>query len=133
MKEVLDFLRASKVFYMATVKGNEPKVRPLGFVMEYEGRLYFGVGRQKEVFKQMEANPKVEMTAVSPDAGRWIRLHGEAVFDDRPELFTEAVKTLPMLKDLYSDPNGPRLGIFYLKGAEAVFSDMQGNVRTVAC
>ncbi|MDR1045281.1 MAG: pyridoxamine 5'-phosphate oxidase family protein [Candidatus Adiutrix sp.] len=131
MNEVLEFLKASKVFFMATASGDEPKVRPLGFVMEYEGQIYFGVGRQKDVYKQMKANPKVEITAVSQDA-KWVRLHGSAVFDERPEVFEAAVLALPVLKDMYGDPAGPRLGAFYLEGAEAVFYDMQGNARQVA-
>jgi Uncharacterized conserved protein len=127
MKEVLDFLTANKVFFMATVDGDRPRVRPLGFVMEYEGKIFFGVGEQKEVFKQMKANPKVEICSVSQE-GRWLRLHGAAAFDPRPELFTAAVKALPVLGEMY--PAGG-LGIFHLQPAEAVFYDMQGNTKTV--
>ena len=130
MNEVLEFLRANKVFFMATVDGDAPKVRPLGFVMEYDGKIYFGVGQQKDVYKQMKANPKVEITSVSQEA-KWVRLHGTAVFDERPEVFEAAVRVLPVLKDMYGDPGGPRLGAFYLKEAEAVFYDMQGNTRKV--
>ena len=130
MKEVLDFLQANKVFFMATIAGDEPKVRPLGFVMEYDGKIYFGVGDQKDVYKQMRANPKVEITSVSPEA-KWVRLKGAAVFDDRREVFEASVKALPVLKEMYGDPNGPKLGNFYLKDAEAVFYDMQGNTKTV--
>ncbi|MDL2226263.1 pyridoxamine 5'-phosphate oxidase family protein [Deltaproteobacteria bacterium OttesenSCG-928-M10] len=131
MKQVLAFLQANKVFYLATAKGDEPKVRPLGFVMEYDGKLYFGVGDQKDVYKQMVANPKVEISTTNPETGQWIRIHGKAAFDPRPELFTAAVKVLPMLKDMYGDPAGPKLGCFYLTEAEAIFYDMQGNSKTV--
>lgn len=130
MKEVLEFLQANKVFFMATVKGDEPKVRPLGFVMEYDGRIIFGVGDQKEVYKQMKANPKVEITSVSQD-GKWLRLSGSAVFDARPEVVTASFAALPVLKEMYGDPQGPQFAAFYLTGAEAVFYDMQGNTKTV--
>lgn len=129
MNEVLDFLRANKVFFMATVDGDRPRVRPLGFVMEQEGKIYFGVGEQKEVYRQMKANPKVEICSVSQD-GHWMRLYGAAEFDPRPELFTAAVKALPVLAEMYP-AGGPKLGIFHLQPAEAVFYDMQGNAKTV--
>ena len=130
MPEVLEFLQTNRVFFLATVDGDQPKARPLGFVMAYEGRIFFGVGDQKEVYRQMKANPKVEIVSVSPE-GRWMRLHGSAVFDQRPEVFAEAVKILPVLKDMYGAPGGPQLGSFYLTNAEAVFHDMTGPVKTV--
>ncbi len=129
MKKVLDFLQANKVFFMGTMNGDQPKVRPLGLVIEFEGRMYFGVGDQKEVYKQMKANPKVEICSVSQD-GKWMRLYGEAVFDQRPEVFEAAVKALPVLKEMYP-PTGPKLAAFYLTKAEAVFYDMDGNTEKV--
>lgn len=130
MSEVLDFLRANKVFFLATAQGDQPKARPLGFVMEYEGRIYFGVGNHKDVYKQMKANPKVEIVSCAAD-GRWLRFHGTAVFDDRPPVFEAAVAALPFLKEIYGAPDGPKLGAFYLTEAEAVFYDMKGPVKTV--
>jgi len=130
MKEVLEFLRSNKVFYLATIDGDQARVRPLGFVMDYDHKIFFGVGNQKKVYQQLKANPKVEISATSPEA-RWIRITGQAVFDERPEIVDAALKAMPMLKDIYSDPNGPQLAAFYLKDAEAGFFDMQGNARTV--
>jgi len=129
MKEVLDFLQTNKVFFMATVDGDNPKVRPLGFVMEYEGKIYFGVGEQKEVYRQMKANPKVEICSVNQE-GRWLRLRGAAQFDARPELFAAAVRALPVLAEMYP-AGGPKLGVFHLQPAEAVFYDMQGNTKII--
>ena len=130
MKEVLDFLRNNKVFYLATIDGDQARVRPLGFVMEYDGKIFFGVGNQKKVYQQLKTNPKVEISATDPEA-RWIRLTGRAVFDERPEVVEAAFKAMPMLKDMYSDPKGPQLAAFYLKDGEAGFFDMRGNARTV--
>lgn len=59
MKEILEFLSENPLFYFATVDGDEPKVRPFGFHVEYEGKLYFGIDSQKETFKQLKANPKI--------------------------------------------------------------------------
>ena len=131
MKEVLAFLQENKIFYLATTKGDEPKVRPMGFVMEYEGKIYFGVGDKKDVCQQMRANPKVEICSTNGETGQWVRLHGQATFDLRPELFEEAIKVMPLLKDIYSDPDGHKFNAFYLADAEAVFCDMLGNSRTV--
>jgi len=130
MKEVLEFLQTNKVFFMGTVKGDEPKVRPLGFVMEFDGKIVFGVGDQKDVYRQMRANPKVEITSVSQD-GRWLRFSGSAVFDRRPEVTEAAFKALPVLKEMYGDSQGPQLAAFYLTDGQAVFYDMQGNTKTV--
>lgn len=128
MKEVLQFIKANKIFYLATVDGDRPKLRPLGFIMEYEGKIYFGVGRHKEVYRQMEAQPNVQICSTSQD-GHWLRLSGRAVFDLRPEVFEAAVKALPMLADMYSPASGNKLGTFYLTEAQALLYDMAGNVE----
>ena len=128
MKEVLQFIQTNKVFFMATVDGDRPRLRPLGFVMEYDGKIYFGVGDQKEVFSQMKTNPKVDICSVSPN-GNWLRLSGKAVFDMRPELFEAAVKTLPVLGEMYSPSLGNKLGTFYLTEAKALIYDMAGNTQ----
>lgn len=128
MKEVLQFIQANKVFFLATVDGDRPKLRPLGFVMEYEGKIYFGVGQQKEVYRQMEANPKVQICSVAQD-GHWLRLSGKAVFDMRPEVFEAAVKVLPVLGEMYSPALGNKLGTFYLTEAQGLIYDMAGNIE----
>jgi uncharacterized pyridoxamine 5'-phosphate oxidase family protein len=118
-KEVLDFLTAHRPFYMATVDGPVPRVRPMGFIMEYEGKIWFGMGTHKNVYKQLKANPKIEIVTTAPDSN-WIRLSGEAVFDERPELFEAALKAMPQLKDIYPE-GGPKMGIFHLAKGKALF------------
>jgi len=130
MKEVLEFLQSNKVFYLATIDGDQARVRPMGFVMEYDNKLFFGVGNQKKVYQQLKVNPKAEISSTSPEA-KWIRVTGQAVFDERPEVIEAALKAMPMLKDIYADPNGPRLAPFYLKDGEAGFFDMQGGAKTI--
>jgi len=132
MKKVLKFLRDNKVFYLATVSNNEPKIRPLGFVMEFGEKLYFGVGELKEVCKQIQANPNIAITCYSGGDGRWLRLSGKAVFDMRPEVFEAALKTMPMLKELYGDLEGPKLCTFYINDGQATFYDLQGNSSTIS-
>ncbi|MDR1165565.1 MAG: pyridoxamine 5'-phosphate oxidase family protein [Deltaproteobacteria bacterium] len=126
MKDVFAFLAANRPFYLATIKDRGPKVRPMGFVMEYHGKIYFGAGAQKQVYRQMVDNPLVEIATTDKD-GQWLRLTGLVVFDDDPECFEAAVQAMPRLKEIYPE-GGPRLALFYLKDGVALFHDHQGNV-----
>ena len=76
MQEILRFLKDNAPFYLATVDGDKPKVRPFGFVMEHENKLWFCTNNQKNVYKQMQANPYIEISATAPDK-TWIRLRGK--------------------------------------------------------
>ena len=79
-KEVYDFLAAHRPFYMATVDADTPRVRPMGFIMEHECKIWFGMGTHKNVYKQLRANPKVEIVTTGGPDSDWVRLSGEAVF-----------------------------------------------------
>ncbi len=129
MREVLGFLQNSRVFFLATTQGDQPKARPLGFVMAFEGKIYFGVGDEKDVYKQMQANPKVEIVSVNQE-GNWLRLTGRASFDLRPEVFTAAVDILPVLGEMYGS-DAPRFATFYLSEATATFLDLSGPIKTI--
>ena len=84
MKEVLDFLKLCKVYFIATTEGDQPRVRPFGAQCEFDGKLYLTTSNQKAVYAQIKANPKVEISGMASD-GRWIRVTAEAVFDERRE------------------------------------------------
>ena len=114
------------MFYFATVDGDEPKVRPFGFHVEYEGKLYFGIDSQKETFKQLKANPKFEVCTASRD-GIWIRIKAEAIFDESPQVLEKAFKVNPRLKEMYTKENGPRFMLFYASKGSAIIADMDGN------
>ena len=131
MQEILKFLADNRPFYLATLDGAQARVRPMGFVMEFEGRIYFGLGDQKAVYRQMKANPQVEICTTASQApdSPWLRLTGRAVFDPRPELWAAALKAMPMLADIYPETGPARMAPFYLENAEAVFCDMKGSVR----
>ncbi|AXU27867.1 TPA: pyridoxamine 5'-phosphate oxidase family protein [Clostridioides difficile] len=75
MEKIMNFLKENSTFYFATVEGNKPRVRPFGFVMDYEGKLYFGIGKHKTSYKQVLVNPNVEIFTASKD-GKWIRIKG---------------------------------------------------------
>ncbi|GHU81334.1 NimC/NimA family protein [Clostridia bacterium] len=123
MTEILNFLTETKTFYLATVDGDKPKVRPFGFVMEFEGKLYFSTNESKPSFAQIKANPNVEISATNAK-GEWLRLAGEAVFDARPEVKVAVFEAMPHLRGMYDKPDSPVLAPFYLKSGEAAFCSM---------
>ncbi|GHV41604.1 NimC/NimA family protein [Clostridia bacterium] len=130
MNEALNFLTEAKTFYLATVEGGKPKVRPFGFVMEFEGKLYFSTNESKPSFAQLKANPNVEISAANAN-GEWIRLSGEAVFDARPEVKAAVFEAMPHLRGMYGNPDSPVLAPFYIKDGEAAFFSMTAAPRTV--
>jgi uncharacterized pyridoxamine 5'-phosphate oxidase family protein len=127
-KEVFEFIDQNKPFYLATIKDLGPKVRPMGFAMEFHGKIYFGVGVHKHVYRQMVDNPLVEIAATGKE-GVWLRLTGLAVFDDDPDIFDSAVQAFPRLKEMYPTEGQNRMGFYYLKDATALFYDITGEVQ----
>lgn len=118
MKEVLEFLKQCGVYYIATVEGDQPRVRPFGAQCVFEGKLYLTTSNQKPVYAQMKANSKIEISGMSPD-GRWIRLTAEAVFDERREARKAMLDANPELGRMYSLDDG-KFEVFYLRNASAV-------------
>lgn len=129
MEEVLKFLTDNRIFYLATVEGDKPKVRPFGFVMEYNGKLYFGTNNQKKVYHQLQNNPQFEVSTTSAD-GRWLRLSGKAVFDTTPATKSKALEVMPTLKKMYAVEDSI-FELFYIQDAEATFSSMSGESKTI--
>lgn len=129
MNEVLNFLNECGVFFVSTVDGNQPKVRPFSFVMDYNGKLCFGTNNKKPVYSQLTANPNIEISAITKDL-RWIRLSGKAVFCTTKDTKAKALDTMPMLEQWYS-VDDDILEIFYLENAVATFCSMNGDNKTV--
>lgn len=130
MKEVLDFLNKVGVYYLATEEGDQPRVWPLGFVMEWQGKLTFCTGNKKNMYKQMVNNPKVEICGCDSD-GNTLRICGRAVFATTEAAQAKALEVMPALKNIYSVGDGV-FEIFYLDGAKAVLSNMKGESRELA-
>lgn len=128
MSKALDFLKKAGVFYLATVEGDEPRVRPFGFITEYEGKLTFVTGNQKKVFAQLKANPRVQISATA-ESGEWIRLTGKAVFNSTREAKTAILEEAPVLKKIYSVDDGI-FEVFYITDGEAVFTGKDKSVYT---
>ena len=126
MNEVVTFLQENPVQYLATVgRDGKPKCRPFMFCFEREGKLWFCTNNTKEVYKDLQENPYVEVSTSSP-AYAWIRLSGKAVFaDDRAA--KEGCMENPIVKGQYQSVDNPIFVVFYLEGAKAVLVDFSGN------
>ena len=119
MQKVYDFLKEAETYYLATVEGDQPRVRPFGTVNIFEGRLYIQTGKVKPVSRQIHANPKVEVCAFKD--GQWLRVAGELVEDDRREAKAAMLNAYPMLQGMYSADDG-NTEVFYFQNATATFS-----------
>lgn len=126
MNEVVTFLQENPVQYLATVgRDGKPKCRPFMFCFEREGKLWFCTNNTKEVYKDLQENPYVEVSTSSP-AYAWIRLSGKAVFaDDRA--VKEGCMENPIVKGQYQSADNLIFVVFYLEGAKAVLADFSGN------
>lgn len=119
MEKVVEFLKNAEVYYLATVEGDQPRVRPFGTAHIFEGKMYIQTGKVKDVSKQIHANPKVEICAFKD--GEWLRVAGELVEDDRREARQSMLDAYPSLQNMYSADDG-NTEVFYFKNAVATFS-----------
>jgi uncharacterized pyridoxamine 5'-phosphate oxidase family protein len=127
MKEVIDFLTKSKIYYLATVGlDGKPKVRPFGFVMEEGGKIYFCTSNDKKVYKEMKKQPWIEFCACGENFS-WLRLSGKAVFSKDLAIKSKVLDLSPRVKSIYKSPDNPIFEIFYLDEAVATFYDFSGN------
>ena len=128
MQEVYDFLKQCGTYYLATVEGDQPRVRPFGTVDIFEGRLYIQTGRVKPCAKQLLANPKAEICAFQ--GGTWVRIAGELVEDDRVEARKSMLDAYPNLRGMY-DENDGNTQVFYFRNAVATFSSFSAAPEIV--
>ncbi len=128
MNEVYDFLKSAQTYYLATVEGDQPRVRPFGTVDIFEDKLYIQTGKIKSVSKQLHANPKAEICAFKD--GTWLRVAGELISDDRVEAKAHMLAGYPELQAMYSAEDG-NTEVFYFKNATATFSSFTAAPRTV--
>ena len=119
MKEVYDFLKKCGVYYLATIDNNKPKVRPFGTAEIFEDKLYIQTGKKKDVFKQIMNNPYVEISAFTE--GKWIRLSGKLVLDDRIEAKKDMLDKNPNLRGMYNE-NDDNTAVLYFENATAIIS-----------
>ena len=129
MKEVYEFLKNSQVYYLATMEGDQPRVRPFGTVDLFEDKIYIQTGLKKDVAKQMLANPKIEISAMYED--KWIRIAAEAVLDDRTLAQEHLLAAYPDLQAMYKPGDG-NTAVFYLKNAVAYICSFTEETKTIS-
>ena len=126
LEKVIEFLDKAQVFYFLTTDGDQPKGRPFGFKILFDGKLFFGCGTFKNVFKQLTANKKVEVLAVN---GReFMRYDGEATVVKDPALMQKVREVSPQLMEMY-DKNGWEMGLFYLANGHVEIRGMMDVIE----
>ncbi|MDO5435097.1 MAG: pyridoxamine 5'-phosphate oxidase family protein [Clostridia bacterium] len=128
MNEVYEFLKAAGTYYLATLEGDQPRVRPFGTVDLFDGRLYIQTGKKKDVSKQLHASPKAEICAFMN--GKWLRVSGELIPDERIEAKRHMLDQYPNLKAMYSAEDD-NTEVLYFRNATAIFSSFGGAPVTV--
>ena len=128
MKRVESFLKEAQTYYLATVDGDQPRVRPFGTIHIFEDKLYIQTGKSKDVSKQIQKNPKVEICGFAE--GKWVRVAGELVRDDRIEAKESMLDAYPNLKAMYSAEDD-NTEVLYFKNATATFSSFTDAPKTV--
>ncbi len=118
-ERICKFLDEAQTYYLATVDGDQPRVRPFGTALVYNGKLYIQTGKIKEVSKQISKNPKVEICAFKD--GKWLRVAGELVNDDDRDVKAAMLDKMPELKAMYS-ADDDNTQVLYFKNATAIFS-----------
>ena len=128
MEKVCEFLKAAGTYYLATVEGDQPRVRPFGTAHIFEGKLYIQTGKTKPVSKQLTANPKAEVCAFKD--GIWLRVAGELIEDDRMEARKSMLDAYPNLRAMYNENDG-NTQVLYFKNATATFSSFTAEPEVV--
>ena len=126
MSRINEFLNEAGVFFLATVDGDKPKVRPLGAHMEMDSKVIFSVGDFKNVYKQMVANPNVEIVACKQD-GHWMRYTGKAVFETDEKYAEAMLDGAPHLRNIYNEQTGNKMMCFHIEDATAVDIAVMGD------
>ena len=119
IQKVYDFLNDAETYYLATVDGDQPRVRPFGTVLLSDGKIYIQTGKVKDVSKQLAANPKAEICAFKD--GAWIRVAGELINDDSHDVKVAMLEKMPQLKGMYS-ADDDNMQVLYFKNATATIS-----------
>ena len=128
MKEAYEFLKKCGTFYIATEEGDQPRVRPFGVVNIFEDKLYIQTGKSKNVSKQMQINPNVEICGFLE--GKWLRLEGKVVRDDRREAKASMLDANPVLKNMYS-ADDDNTEVLYFEKAKATFCSFTEEPKVV--
>ena len=128
MERVCQFLKEAGVYYLATVEGDQPRVRPFGTAHIFEGKLYIQTGKSKEVSRQISENPFVEICACMN--GTWLRIAAELVNDDNRDVKVAMLEKMPSLKAMYS-ADDENTQVLYMKDATATFCSFTAEPEVI--
>ena len=128
MKEVQEFLKECGVYYLSTIDGDKPRVRPFGTAEIFEDKLYIQTGKSKDVYKQIEKNNNVELCAFKD--GRWLRISGKLISDDRVEAKKDMLDKNPDLRAMYNE-NDDNSIVLYFESATATFYSFTEAPRVI--
>lgn len=120
MDKILDFIKQTGVGYIATVDGNQPRVRPFGFGFYESGRFWFCTNNTKKVYAQLKATPYTEVFFSKPDFSQYLRLSGHVVFDTSLDAKKKVMDAMPAVVGIYKSPDNPIFEVFYIEKGEAV-------------
>ena len=129
IEKICEFLDKTKTYYLATAEGDQPRVRPFGTALVYDGKLYIQTGKVKPVSKQLAANPKAEICAFDGETGTWLRVAGELINDDSRDVKVAMLDKHPELKFMYS-ADDDNTQVLYFKDAVATFSSFTAAPET---
>ena len=130
MQEVCEFIKECGTYYLATIDGDQARVRPFGTIHIFDGKLYIQTGKSKNVSKQIQKNPRVELCCFDGSTGAWLRLAGELVRDDRREAKVDMLEYYPDLKNMYS-ADDDNTEVLYFKNATATISSFAAPPKVV--
>lgn len=130
MNEIYEFIKKCETYFLATVEDGQPRNRPFGTINIFEGKLYIQTSKLKNVSKQIQKNPRVELSCFDASTGQWLRLAGELVRDDRREPKVDMLEHYPQLKSMYS-VDDDNTEVLYFKNAEAAIYSFAGATKVV--
>lgn len=129
MQQVYNFLKSCGTYYIATVEGDQPRVRPFGTINLFENKLYIQTGHVKPFAHQIEANPKVEICAFN--GKEWIRVSGVLVEDPRIEAKKSMLDAYPEWRSMY-DENDGNTAVYYIKDGKATISSFTAKPEEIS-
>ncbi len=131
MNTAFEFLKANPVFHLATVDGEQARVRPFGFSMIRNEKLYMCTNKTKDVFKQMVKCPNIELSAMGAE-GTWLRITGKIAVDDSREAKVQAFQVAPNLMQIYTKGADDETFVtFYFTEAKAVLYSFREGPKNI--
>ena len=130
MNEVYEFIKKCGTYYLATGEDGQPRNRPFGTINIFDGKLYIQTGKSKNVSKQIQKNPRVELCCFDGSTGAWLRLAGELVRDDRREAKVDMLEHYPDLKNMYS-ADDDNTEVLYFKNATATIASFTAPPKVI--